>query len=133
MLIGTDLHCMFLLFSVDLSSFVLITVSVAAAARRSGAHLPGELPCRVCLFVRQDFDLIAVRRVVEFRTSCQHHDAMHTCIKIEHTGECNHTRHTNTNAHAPTQATRTRRYKIYGGSRPPAGFNSPPESSLCMS
>lgn len=42
MLIGTDLHCMFLLFSVGSSGFVLITVLVAAVPGSSSAHVPGE-------------------------------------------------------------------------------------------
>lgn len=124
MLIGPDWNCMFLLFSVDLSGFALITASVAAVPSSSGTHVLGELPCRLRLFIFQDFNLIAVRREGDFldpllasrRNAYMYKDRRNVITPV--------------NGHAPTQATRTRRCKIYSGSRPPAGFNSPPESSL---
>lgn len=63
MLIGTDLPCTFLLFSVDLSGFVLITASDAAVPGSSGAHVLGELPLSCMSFHCPGLDnLIAVRR-----------------------------------------------------------------------
>lgn len=88
-------------------------------------NTPGFYPCQCQKRERSLFSQ------PHARTSTQHC----TCIKIHgtlrtYTVQHNHKRRTNTNTNAATQA---HTYTHIGGSQPPAGFNSPPESSLGVS